>query len=353
MPPKTMKVDPKSNLQGLTQSQLEKWLDELVKSVTLVAPVRIQGKTSYKQISRSSEIAWNFTRTNLSPKTWLLPMTESLFTIRQGSETTLQKPAKPAQTVLFGVRPCDARGMLALDALFIDKAPVDASFASRRQATTIIGLACPQMWDSCFCTVVGGSPTDTIGMDILLTQTAEGFAFQVLTQKGQDLVQALTMEKLPGSLPQPKLREGLPRLHPSAEWKELFDDLYWKQVSETCLGCRTCSFVCPACRCFDVRDEVQALHPEVRVYERLRAWDACTSLPYRRIAGGHNPRPSQAERLKNRFYCKFMYYPEDFGPLGCVGCGRCIDACPAGISILETIAKVDQLLDQKQPAAKG
>jgi ferredoxin len=64
---------------------------------------------------------------------------------------------------------------------------------------------------------------------------------------------------------------------------------------------------------------------------------------YRRIAGGHNPRPAQFSRLRNRFYCKFVYYPEDFGPLGCVGCGRCIDACPVGIDILEVIAAVEQM----------
>jgi ferredoxin len=64
---------------------------------------------------------------------------------------------------------------------------------------------------------------------------------------------------------------------------------------------------------------------------------------YRRIAGGHNPRPTQSPRLRNRFYCKFLYYPEDFGPLGCVGCGRCIDACPVGIDILEVIADVEQM----------
>jgi ferredoxin len=340
-------------LKGLFQSQLEHWLDELAEKLTLVAPVTIQGKTSYKQVASSASIAWDFTRTDISPKPWLLPMTETLFTIRQGKETQIQEPLRVPQTVVFGVRPCDARGMQAMDALFLDKAPVDSAFARRRQVTVLIGMSCPQMWDSCFCTVVGGSPNNTKGLDILLTKMDSGYAAQILTKKGEELTRDLVLENLNGSLPEPVLKEGLPTLRPSVEWKEAFDDEYWKRVSETCLSCRTCSFVCPACRCFDVRDEVQSLTPDVRVFERLRAWDACTSLPYRRIAGGHNPRPTQAERLKNRFYCKFMYYPDDFGPLGCVGCGRCIDACPAGISILETIARVDERIKNQQLAGKG
>lgn len=92
-----------------------------------------------------------------------------------------------------------------------------------------------------------------------------------------------------------------------------------------------------------MRDEVVSRQPGLRVIERLCAWDACTVAAYRRIAGGQNPRPTQLSRLRNRFYCKFSYYRDDFGPLGCVGCGRCIDACPVGIDILEVIASVEQM----------
>jgi ferredoxin len=79
------------------------------------------------------------------------------------------------------------------------------------------------------------------------------------------------------------------------------------------------------------------------VIERLRAWDSCLSERYRRIAGGHNPRPTKAQRLRNRFYCKFHYCPQDFGPIACVGCGRCIVACPVAIDIAEMLGDVAKL----------
>jgi sulfhydrogenase subunit beta (sulfur reductase) len=331
-------------MKVLTQDQLKEWLDGLAAQSTLVAPVEVQGKLLYRQIEDSRDIAWGFQRTDMSPKTWMFPATEPILAVEQGREgTRIEDPPAPQPTVLFGVRPCDARGALAIDALFLDREPSDGQYARHREATTLIGLACSQMWDSCFCTVVGGAPDGSEGLDVLLTQVDGGYAVQVISDKGKELATDMPGQEQKITLPKPRLAKGLPKLRSSKEWKAQFNDAFWNQVTERCLACRTCTFVCPACRCFDVRDEVASRRAGLTVFQRLRAWDACTSEPYRRIAGGHNQRPTQHARLRNRFYCKFMYYPDDFGPLGCVGCGRCIDACPVNIDILEVIAGVEKL----------
>jgi ferredoxin len=331
-------------MKALTQSQLNEWLDGLAEEFTLVAPVNVQGKLVFREVDSSSGIAWDFERTDMSPKTWLFPATEPILTIEQGGETQIEEVPAPPPTVVFGVRPCDARGATAIDALFLDKEPSDGQYAQHREAAMLIGLACGQMWDSCFCTVVGGAPNGTEGLDILLTEVTEGvYAVQVISERGEKLAADMPGEEQDVSLPVPELAAGLPTLSPSGEWKGHFDDVYWQHVGERCLACRTCTFVCPTCRCFDVRDEVVSRQPGKHVFARLRAWDACTSAAYRRIAGGHNPRPTQHARLRNRFYCKFVYYPDDFGPLGCVGCGRCVDACPVSVDLLEVIARVEKL----------
>jgi sulfhydrogenase subunit beta (sulfur reductase) len=330
----------------VTQEQLNDWLDALVQEATLIAPTTVRGKRFYRPVAGSAAIAWDTERTDMSPKTWLFPATEPILHVKQGKETRLYAPAAPEKKVVFGVRPCDARGALAMDALFVDTDPADGQYARHREATTLVGLACSQQWDTCFCTVVGGAPNGTDGLDVLLTAIdggSAGYAVQVLTDKGAAAAAGLSGRETEVTLPAPRLRDDLPTLRPSDEWQALFKDAYWQRLSERCLSCRTCTFVCPTCRCFDVRDEVVARRPGEQVFERLRAWDACTSPAYRRIAGGHNPRPTQEHRLRNRFYCKFMYYPQDFGPLGCVGCGRCIDACPVNIDILEIIAAVEQM----------
>jgi len=282
----------------------------------------------------------------MSPKAWLFPATEPIVVMEQGAQVAIADPPEPSRTVIFGVRPCDARGALAVDALFLGRDPKDTQYARHREATTLIGLACPQMWDTCFCTVVGGAPDGTDGLDSLLTKVDGAYAVQAISARGTELAGTMPGEERSLALPEPVLATGLPALRSSADWKSRFEDALWQSVGERCLGCRACTFVCPACRCFDVRDEVVSRRPGQQSVERLRAWDACTVSAYRRIAGGHNPRPTQPARLRNRFCCKFSYYPDDFGALGCVGCGRCIDACPVGIDILEVIAAIDRMSAQ-------
>jgi ferredoxin len=46
------------------------------------------------------------------------------------------------------------------------------------------------------------------------------------------------------------------------------------------------------------------------------------------------------QRLRNRFYCKFYYFPQHYGPVSCTGCGRCIDACPVNVDITEVLGFV-------------
>ena len=343
----TKKTDQeKKKLKVITQQELENWLTGLITKSTLVAPVSTEKKVVYRKITDSSQIEWDFTRTDMSPKTWLLPMTESILTILQGVKTTMVDPPAPRELVLFGVRPCDARAFQVLDALYVGKNPVDPQFDLHRKALTIIGLSCPQMWDSCFCTVVGGAPDGTDGLDILLTKIDGEYAVQILTEKGKRITAELPMKDKEIVLQKPELKANLPILQKTDEWNKLFNETFWKQLSDSCISCRVCSFVCPTCRCFDVRDELTILKPGLKEFTRLRAWDTCTASTYRRAAGGHNPRDTQEKKLRNRFYCKFVYYPDDFGPMGCVGCGRCIDACPARIDILEVIAKVEQMTEK-------
>ena len=58
---------------------------------------------------------------------------------------------------VFGVRACDARSFELLDRVFLN-APVDTFYAARREAGTIITLACERPDETCFCSCFGIDP---------------------------------------------------------------------------------------------------------------------------------------------------------------------------------------------------
>ena len=127
----------------------------------------------------------------MSIKDVFFPATERLLTIEKNGQGVKLEEFRPAgQQILFGVRPCDARGLLALDALFIETEPVDSYYARRRENTTIIGMACTEMADTCFCTSTGGAPDDTAGVDVMVYPTEGGYQVRALTEKGEKIINA-------------------------------------------------------------------------------------------------------------------------------------------------------------------
>ncbi|MGD2206489.1 MAG: 4Fe-4S dicluster domain-containing protein [Anaerolineae bacterium] len=327
-----------------TQDALATWLDALTERCTLIAPRWVEDELLYRPVACSDEIVFDFERTALSPKTFFLPDTEVILEMeKRDGEVALSEPALERERVIFGLRPCDARGLRALDALLLDRSPPDAYYAERREKTTLVGLACPRLWDDCFCTSLGSGPDDASDVDLMLYEKDMTYWISEVTEKGAALLEGLEVEETERAAPaSDSSGDSVPVLPPES-WGALFDEVYWQRLAERCLSCHACTYVCPTCRCFDVRDDTTAAGPGYAHIQRLRTWDSCMAAAYRRIAGGHNPRPSKAQRLRNRYYCKFCYSPIDFGPVACVGCGRCIEVCPVGVDIAEMLADVAEL----------
>jgi ferredoxin len=329
----------------ISQEALEKWLEGLGKARTLIAPRDVDGILLYRPVENSSQIKWDFTRPVLSVKEVFFPSTERLLKIEKTNQhVTLLETLPEGKTVIFGVRPCDARGLQALDALFIEHAPADPYYARRRENTAIIGVACREMGPTCFCTSVGGAPDNSDGMDVMLYETEGSYLVRAMTEKGLELIPQAEWP-LTEEVPAPaKMDAPLYTLPQQDSWPAHFNVDYWEHVSERCLSCRICAYVCPTCRCFAIRDESLSAPGQ---FERIRCWDSCAGQNYRRIAGGHRPRSEKGERLRNRFYCKFYYYAEQYD-LGeetsaCTGCGRCVDSCPVNIDITEVLTELGRL----------
>jgi len=341
-------------MKFISRQNLHEWLDTLAAEITLVAPVQStvgkrpgaagplpKGKsTCYARVTGASEIAWDFQRTAMSAREFVFPKSECLFTIETGEDgrKTIHEVVDDEVRVIFGVRPCDARAMRVLDAIMLDQDPADTSYRERREHTTLIGLACPEMWEDCFCTSVGGSPSSSEDVDILLTEVEGGYAVEIVTEDGQRLAERAELVDKPDLvLPEPKLNEGF-RIPTAERWLDSFNDTYWERVGDRCLSCRACVYVCPTCRCFDVREETVSQPDGTQITRSIRSWDSCQGANYRVVAGGANPRSKPGQRTRNRFFCKFYYVPADYGVgVACVGCGRCITACPVHIDISEVL----------------
>ncbi len=329
----------------ISKEKLDGWLSAIAKEATLIAPREIGGVLLYRPVAHSNDIVFNFTRPEMSIKEWLFPATDRLMVIEKyRQQIRLTETLPNNRQVIFGVRPCDASGLKVLDTLFTDTDPVDLYYTKRRENTTLIGLACQEMGESCFCKSLGGELDDPRDVDIMLVEREGGYEVQVITEKGRDLLPSDWHD-----LDNWDERETERRVYPdfnsasspayleTQAWPPFFKDDYWEKLAERCLSCRICAYVCPTCRCFDIRDEVLPSGVGFDRFERIRCWDSCASEAYRRIAGGHNPRPLKGQRMRNRFFCKFYYYPEQYGPIACTGCGRCVDACPVNIDITEVL----------------
>jgi sulfhydrogenase subunit beta (sulfur reductase) len=63
------------------------------------------------------------------------------------------------------------------------------------------------------------------------------------------------------------------------------------------------------------------------------------------VASGENFRRARASRIKFRFYHKQRGFVAEYGRPSCVGCGRCVSACPVNIDVVEVIDRLRRVED--------
>ena len=336
----------------LSKKTFPQWVKKL-ESYTIYAPMKDGDFWNFEVIKNSEIIDLDYLNTVLSPKKIIFPQREVLLEFSTSNEEELKiKEVLPEETpsVIFGVRPCDAKALTLTDKVFGGDFK-DPYYWKRRNSTALVGLACnTPPSPNCFCLSVDGSPHSKEGLDILMTDLGDKYYAESFTKKGDNL---LNLARALFKNPTAKDKKDLEKIQAESEkkikrqikelkkippkLKEMFNSSFWDEESLSCLRCGICTYLCPTCHCFDMNDEVTSSSPIKG--ERVRTWDNCQFPDFTMHSSGHNPRPDKAARLRQRILHKFQYFVELYKNYQCTGCGRCISKCPVGIDIIEVLEK--------------
>jgi len=333
----------------IEKSRLNELFAAIAAQEDLFLPVKKCNQANYGLWTEDAEVDLDTLKTVKSPKDCFFPQSETLYDCKKEDGKLSINPAKLQDKpfVVFGMRACDVQAVKVLDNVFLAD-PVDTYYAARREHGTLIALACHEPEETCFCKVFGIDAANPAA-DVASWFVGEELYWKALTDKGEAvtrLVEGLLTDADEAPVEEEKKQiqaiiERLPFSHldlsvfENSDTMELFDSPRWEEMYKPCLACGTCTFVCPTCQCYDIKD-----FQTKDGVQRYRCWDSCMYSDFTMMAHG-NMRNSQMQRFRQRFMHKLKYYPmNNEGMYSCVGCGRCVSKCPASLNIVKVIKKM-------------
>lgn len=333
----------------IRKKDVASFLDSLVQDYEVFAPRRRDGLILFETIASGSEAFLEYQNSKMSPKDVLFPQSERLFSYSstKGEVHIEAPPAEKKPQLIFGIRPCDAIGFTLLDKVFGGDFK-DPYYGSRRAHTLVVSVGCVRPQGTCFCTSVGGGPFSIEGSDLSLIDVGDEYLVRVISEKGAKFLEKRDLEaaeETTRALAEEVIETAEAAIRPSFALEglkhtldKMFDDPVWQELTEKCLGCGVCTYLCPTCHCFDIADEAGSVDGE-----RVRTWDSCQFPLFTLQASGVNPRPTVKERFRQRIMHKFSYLIDDQEQIGCVGCGRCVIECPVNLDIRQVLAEVEMV----------
>jgi ferredoxin len=299
-----------------------------------------------------------------SPKTFLHPAAVTLLQARREGAAlqVLDGDAATSRLAFFGVRACELAAIALQDRILLGGKVTDPVYRERRDGAFLVAVQCGRAGRTCFCTSMGTGPEVRSGHDLALTElVTDGrhrFVAEAGSTRGAELLESLrpaaataadaeaagaAVARAAGAMGRTLDTGGLPELLAAS-----LESPRWGEVAERCLACGSCTSVCPTCFCVTTEDFTDLA---AGISRRVRRWDSCFSVDFTYIHGG-NVRTSIGARYRQWLTHKLGSWHEQFGTSGCVGCGRCITWCPAGIDITEEARALQQSKRAKE-ASRG
>ena len=333
-------------MKKIAKSNLSALFARINETKDLILPVKNGEQVNYAAWSEGAQVDLTTLKTVKSPKDAFFPQSENLYTCfkDEGKISIAPEELQNKDFVVFGMKACDIKGIEVLDKVFLAD-PIDTFYAARRDHGIIVGLACNAPEESCFCTVFGINPENP-NADVAVYDIGDYLYWNALTDKGEKLTETVADLLEDGDVQEVEAKqaeikaitEKLPYANISLDgWDgnalaDKFDSPIWEELYKPCLACGTCTFVCPTCQCYDIKD-----YNTGNGVQRYRCWDSCMYSDFTMMAHGNN-RTSQMQRYRQRFMHKLVYFPaNNDGMYSCVGCGRCVDKCPQSLNIIKVI----------------
>lgn len=331
----------------LEKSKLSYWLRQLRKEISLTGPLRDEkNNIVFRTVENIHEIVLDCPASIPSPKEFLFPQKEELFRFSKEGVKSLRDSKR---RLIFGMRSCDISAITLLDRFFGEKFN-DDYYMSRRNNTVFISIGCNNPDSTCFCIGLGSGPFLSSGFDVQLSDLGDRYLVEIGSKEGMDIVKDFShlfsrprksdyddqYEAVLSSQARFEKRINLE----NARQKILsgkVDDSFWEGVAERCFECGGCVYECPLCTCFNMIDRIYTPTEGVR----LRVWDTCMFRGFTKMAGNIWPAEKKILRTKRWYFHKLLYYPEQFGKFGCIGCGRCTITCPGRIDMATITYKLD------------
>jgi len=289
----------------------------------------------------------------------LFPPDLCLWTARREDKTwRIETGFEAAPPYAFlGVRACDLAALAVQDRVFLQGRYIDPLYRERRHKAFIVAVNCTSSGGTCFCASLGTGPRAVSGFDLALTEVREEerhyFVVEVGTPRGAQVLAAVThrpareAERGAAARLVAGAAQGQTRTLKTAGLKEFlydnFENPHWDRVAARCLTCGNCALVCPTCFCHSYQDSLDITGESAA---RRRLWEVCFTVDFSYIHGG-SIRPSPQSRYRQWLTHKLATWQDQFGCLGCVGCGRCITWCPVGIDLTQEVSAL------KETAAGG
>lgn len=274
-------------------------------------------------------------RSYFSAKEIAFPISEKLFDFSNGG---IKEPEGEIRKRIIFARSCDIEGFLRLDEIYLNNGTVDFYYKRLRKKIYFFLIECTDSFEGCFCQSVGSDATEEYALR--LRETEGGLLVQI---KDETFNKYFAIKKPEGKEDPSDMRTLRPKQKkvdiPDLKGRDLFEDRLWEEYSGRCIACGRCNLVCPSCSCFSIYDTAD--DDDNGDYIRKRIWSACQIDGFAKVSGGHEYRIDRGQRMRYKLMHKFHNFKERFGKHMCVGCGRCIEACPEYIDIRVSLEKLN------------